>query len=316
VLRTSLLSLGMMLTQAAQAEQPPLLLTGEVYSRQAQEIIVPLTTNWRARISHMVPEGQYVKAGDVVVEFDGTEAARAMEQQAEKARTDQARTERDVARLQKELVQAQYGLKRAEISLDLANMKAEIPESLLGAIEYADNQLAKEEAIKAAEDARKELADKQKSLADRLQEAQLDDQKNTLQEDWWTEMLDSFTVTAIQDGYVIYGNHPWTRAKYQEGDTVRTSFRIAQVANTRDLAIKVWINSVDRPRVKPGEKVRVVLDALPEKEFQGEIETVFDSGSKRQEWGDAVYFEGIVVFRGDQPDGLLPGMSVLVEETS
>ena len=53
------------------------MLTGEVFSLRAQEIIVPLTTNWQARISQMVPEGSLVRAGEVVVEFDGTEAARA-----------------------------------------------------------------------------------------------------------------------------------------------------------------------------------------------------------------------------------------------
>ena len=59
------------------------LLTGEVYSRKAQDIIVPLTTNWKATISMMVEEGQLVQAGDVVVEFDGSEASRQLEQQRE-----------------------------------------------------------------------------------------------------------------------------------------------------------------------------------------------------------------------------------------
>jgi multidrug resistance efflux pump len=304
------------LAGTAHAEGLPLLLTGEVYSRQAQEIIVPLTSNWQARISRMVPEGAYVETGDVVVEFDGTEAARAMEQQRETTRTETARTERDLARLEKELIQAQYQLRLAEVTLQLANMKAEVPETLIGAIEYSENQLAKEEAIKSIDDARKQLADKSQSLADRTRQAELDAQKNELQEQWWTEMLESFSVLARQPGFVIYDNHPWTRAKYQEGDTVRTSFKIAQVANTQDLAVKVWINSVDRPRISAGEPVRVVLDAIPELEISGVIESMVDSGSKRQEWGDTVYYEGVVVFRGAQPRGLLPGMSVLVEAGS
>jgi HlyD family secretion protein len=300
----------------AQAAPAPMLLTGEVYSREAQEIIVPLTNNWQARISRMVPEGSYVEAGDVVVEFDGTEAALAMEQQRETTRTELARTERDLAQLEKALAQAQQQQRQAAVMLELSSMKAEIPETLIGAIEHAENQLAKEEAIKAVEDAHKQVADQRQSLADRIRQAELDAKKNELQAQWWSEMLESFMVTARQAGYVIYGNHPWTRAKYQEGDNVRTSFKIAQVANTRNLAIKVWINSVDRPRIQAGETVRIVLDALPDMEVSGVIETVLDSGSKRQEWGEGVYFEGIVTFSGAQPRGLLPGMSVLVEVES
>ena len=161
--RISLVLLTLLMHSKAWPDELPLLLTGEVFSRQAQEIIVPPTTNWQARISQMVPEGSQVRAGDVVVEFDGTEAARAMEQQEETIRTEQARTERDVARLEKERAQAEYQLQQAEIDLKLASMKAEVPETLIGAIEFADNQLAKEEAGKAVEDAEKQLVDKAKN---------------------------------------------------------------------------------------------------------------------------------------------------------
>lgn len=308
---------GLLLSVAvAASEQPPILLTGEVFSRQAQEIVVPLTTSWRAQISRLAPEGSFVEPGEVVVEFDGTEAARAIEQHRETVRTEQARTERDLARLDKELAQAQFQLQQAEVALELANLKAEIPEQLIGAIEYSENQLAREEAVNALEDARKKLEDRRKSLGERQRQAELDARKNELQAAWWSEMLESFTVNAAQPGYVIYGNHPWSGAKIQEGDTVRTSFRVAQVADTRDLAIRVWINAIDRPRVAPGEAVTVMLDAIPETEIAGTIEAISDSGSKRQEWGEAIYFEGEIRFDAARPEGLLPGMSALVEVRS
>ena len=53
---TSLILLCCGLTSAGWVSASPLLLTGEVFSREAQDVIVPLTTNWQARISHMVPE--------------------------------------------------------------------------------------------------------------------------------------------------------------------------------------------------------------------------------------------------------------------
>ena len=80
------------------------MLTGEVYSRQAQDIIVPLTSNWRATISMMVEEGQQVQPGDLVVEFDGSEASRQLEQQREAMLAETAKTERELARLDKEPV--------------------------------------------------------------------------------------------------------------------------------------------------------------------------------------------------------------------
>lgn len=295
------------------AEPPPPLITGEVFSRQAQQIIVPAVNNSQTLISSLVPEGSFVETGMLVVEFDGTEAARQLEQQREITRTEQARTDRDLARLAKELEQARYRLKQAEVDLELATLKAEIPQGVIGAIEFAENQLAFEEATNALEDARRQFDNSQKSLRDRQQQDELDRTRIALQETWWAEVLESMSVYAEQSGYVIYGSHPWTRAKFQEGDNVRTSFQVAQIADTSDLAVKIWINGVDRPRIAEGDRVVVRFDALAERSWTGRIETISASGSKRQEWGEANYFEGVAVLDEGGDGALLPGMSALVE---
>jgi len=297
----------------ASAEDQDLLFTGEVFSQRAQEIFVPLTNNWQARISMMLLEGTRVQTGDVVVEYDGSEVARQLEQQLEAQRTNQAKTERDIAKLEKELVGAQFQLKQARITLELTTLKADIPEGLIGGLEFADNKLAKEKAIKAVEDASQQLKDKQKSISDRVQQAELDTQKAKNQIELWNQMLSSFTVFAAQPGFIIYGKHPWNRTKFQEGDTVRTSFRVAQIADTSELAIKVWINSIDRPRVEAGARVSILLDALPQLELKGHLDSISDSGARRMERGGALYYEGVVLFESEQLPDLLPGMSALVE---
>ena len=119
------------------------LLTGEVYSLKAQDIIVPLTTNWKASISMMVEEGRQVQPGDVVVEFDGSKAALELEQQREAARAQDAITERDLAKLEKEFVQASYAVQLAEVELDLAEMRAGIPRDLIGALDTLENAIKK-----------------------------------------------------------------------------------------------------------------------------------------------------------------------------
>jgi hypothetical protein len=62
--------------------------------------------------------------------------------------------------------------------------------------------------------------------------------------------------------------------------------------------------------------VKIKLDALPGLQLEGRLDSISDSGSKRSEWGAALYYEGVVLFESrDLPD-LLPGMSVLVEPQS
>ncbi len=309
----TLLAVFLLAPMASPAQDQGMLFTGEVFSQRAQEIFVPLTTNWQARISMMLPEGTQVKAGDVAVEFDGSEVTRQLEQQLEAQRTDQARTERDIAKLEKELIAADFQFKQARVALDLATLKADLPEGLIGGLEFADNMLAKEMAIKSVEDAGQQLKDKRKSIADRSRQAELDKRKSENQVALWNQMLTSFTVHAAQPGFIIYGKHPWNRNKFQEGDTVRTSFRVAQIADTSELAIRVWINSIDRPRVVAGTSVSIMMDALPELELEGRLDSISVSGARRMEWGGALYYEAVVLFESEHLPDLLPGMSVLVE---
>jgi len=295
------------------AQNNDMLFTGEVFSQRAQEIVVPLTNNWQARISMMLPEGTRVQTGDVVVEFDGAEVARQLQQQLETQRTEQAKTERDIAKIEKEMVEAEFRHKQALVSLELATLKADLPEGLIGGIEYAENILEKEKAVKAVENTEEQHKDKQQSALERDKQAGLDKQKGASQHELWSQMLESFVIRATQPGFIIYGKHPWNRTKFQEGDSVQTSFRVAQIADTSELAIRVWINSIDRPRVSVPTAVNIRFDALPGRDLEGRLEAISDSGSKRPEWGKALYYEGVVLFDSAQVPQLLPGMSVLVE---
>ncbi len=207
----------------------------------------------------------------MVVQFDGADAYLQLEQRRETTRAEVAKTERDLARLEKEHLQSGYAVTQSRLELELAILKADVPEGLIGSLEYAEIQLEREKAITALKDAQARLADKTQSLAERRRQAELDEKKGRLVETWWQEMLDSFAVRAQQDGYVIHASHPWTGSKYQEGDTVQTSFKVAQIADTSDLAIRVWINSVDRPHIEAGQAVRIILDALPSVALSGRL---------------------------------------------
>jgi len=308
------LLIGLVLTPLmALSQDQDLLFTGEVFSQKAQEIIVPLTNNWQANISMMLPEGTQVLKGDVIVEFDGSEVVRQLEQQQEAQRTEQAKTERDIAKLEKELIEAEFRLKQARVALELASLKADLPEGLIGGLEYSENLLIKERSEKSVEDAVEQLKDKKENTIERRRQAELDQQKAENQIRLWNQMLASFTIRADQSGSMIYGKHPWMRTKFQEGDNVRTSFKVAQIADTTELAIRVWVNSIDRPRIEAGTKVDISLDALPKLKLVGHLEGISESGARRMEWGGALYFEAVVLFDSVQSDSILPGMSALVE---
>jgi membrane fusion protein (multidrug efflux system) len=303
--------LGLCLSSDLVARDYSPLLYGEVFSRTAQKIFVPHSKQHNLNISTLVAEGQEVQVGDVVVQFDGTEFQRQLEQHLEKRRSQEALTDRDLAKLAKELTQARFAVAQAQVAMELAAMKAEIPKGLIGTLEYADNQLSNEKAIKTLENAQKQLAEKVQNLDARQQQGELDRRKADITEAWWQEMLKRMTVLAKQRGFVIHGKHPWTKVKFQEGDSARTNFMVAEVADTSDLVIRVWVNDADRPHIEAGVPVTITLDALPKETLPGRLETISDGAG--DEWGKSIYFLGTVGFDAGRIPGLLPGMSALVE---
>ena len=208
--------LCLMMPLSSSAQEQDLLFTGRVFSQQAQDLFVPLTNNWQARISMMLPEGSKVEVGDVAVEFDGSDVARELESQIEAQRTEQAKTERDIAKLEKELIEAEFQLKQSRVALELATLKADLPDGLIGGLEFAENLLNKEKAIKSVEDAEEQLKDKQSKTIERHRQASLDQQKADNQSKLWKQMLASFSVRARQAGFIIHGNHPRTRTKFKK----------------------------------------------------------------------------------------------------
>lgn len=304
---------SLVIALGTEAREYPALLTGEVFSRTAQDIFVPHVSTWRASISLMAPEGEQVQIGDLVVSFDGTSTLNELEQHKEQQRAQQAVADRDLARQDKELTQARFLVEQSKVALELSSLKAEIPKGLIGAIEYAENQLARQQDARQLEDAIKQLEEKQHGLDNMQQQVKLDQQKAELKEAWLTETLQRLSVKATQPGYVIHSNHPWTRAKFQEGDTVRTSFKVAEVADTSDLAIRVWVNAVDRPNLQGDAQAIIYFDAMPDTPITGRLVNISGSATKRPDWGNAAYYEGTVSFNIEQAPGLLPGMSALVE---
>ena len=65
--------------------------------------------------------------------------------------------------------------------------------------------------------------------------------------------------------------------------------------------------------MKAGIGVSIILDALPHLQLEGRLDSISDSGARRSEWGEGLYYEGVVSFESEQESGLLPGMSALVE---
>src|SRR5690606_422816 len=102
--------------------------------------------------------------------------------------------------------------------------------------------------------------------------------------------------------------------QYPFGGTVKTGSRVSQWSpiiatfpDMNNLVTKTFINEIDISLIKKGQKVKVGIDAFPEKELEGEVVSVANMGQLMPN-SDAKVFEIKIKVNGSDPE-LKPAMT-------
>ncbi len=293
--------------------QEILLVTGQVESRQAQDVMMPVTTNFQGKISELADEGSWVEPGDMVVRFDGTDVDSRITSAEEDLLLFMASTKRDLIRLEIDLRQAELNEEKARVEQAIAEMLGAVPLDLIGELEYRERQLRLARAENAQKESGEQLTDARQKLTEKQTELELGTERKTQRLNKWRTMLESYTINADQAGYVIHSMHPWNGSKLQEGDQTNSGMQVASVAQNEEMEIVAWVNAVDIPHLVDDQPVTISFDAIDELELNGRISDIELAGDVKPEWGNGLYYRIVVAMpQGNAPE-LLSGMSVLLE---
>ncbi|MCF6262683.1 MAG: HlyD family efflux transporter periplasmic adaptor subunit [Xanthomonadales bacterium] len=302
------------LSSSLLAADDTILISGEIAADQSQKIIAPMSANWNLRLDWMAEEGSWLNQGDIAVRFDNSANDNQIIQTEERRQRTRSEGARTSARLEKEEQLARFDAEIAKIREQLASNEARIQADFIGELNYADNQLALTRAQQAREKAEADAVDRLQKLKEARLKTSLDQSMAENDKLWFQKLTDGNLIKAEMDGFILYKRHPWNRSKFRAGDNVQTSFYVAEIVDTRNMYVRLFINAVDRAHLELESPVKIYLDAHPDKEFSGKITEMLAQGESRKEWGKGLYMQGRVVFDSDQdlPE-LMPGMSVLVE---
>jgi len=264
-------------------------------------------------ITRLVAGGSRVKTGDVLVEFDPQEQARAafdrraeyldLEEQIRKKIADQA-----AARASEEstLEQAANDVARATLETE--------KNPLLAAIDAEKNTLALEQArarlaqLEAASPLKQRAAAADRRILeirrDRARQAMLHAEQNT----------SLMTIRAPFDGLAVLKStfKGSQMAEVQEGDQVRPSVPLVDVVDSTAMRVRARVNQADCAMVTPGQAARVLLDAYPDLGFAGRIEMVSPLGVPSSLTPKVREFVEIVSISGHHAR-LMPDLSAAVD---
>ncbi|MCD9028016.1 HlyD family efflux transporter periplasmic adaptor subunit [Luteimonas sp. BDR2-5] len=297
---------------AAAAPASAVVLTGEVRVVDAQQLITPQSNMSPVTIRYFVPEGQAVKAGDVVLRIDpGQSATQIPELEAQIEQTE-ARIAKELAELEVKAVEAELAVVDIEAELAAAKLDASIPAALIPALDHDRHQGELDRATRETTLKQRELASAREAVQRRREDGRLEVEKLVVQRDYHAALVRTAEVRADRDGIVIHGfNNNWIGGRIDEGATTMPGSKAGEVVSGGAMQVRAWALEPDRRGLRTGQAVQLSFDALPGRRVDGTIRAIAGAPESRSEWGTGRYFTIDIDFDGKDL-ALLPGMSVRV----
>lgn len=266
------------------------------------------------QIIKLVKSGTRVKKGEVVVEFDTSILQRTLDQRKAELRQAEAEIEKILAQghmaeeqNKTEALQVNYNIERAKLETSkqeiISRVEGEKNKLLLVNTEQKANELLeKTKSIKIGNNA--DVEARKQQLAKKLY-----DYKEA------EGNISMMVLRAPCDGMVTllsnyhaeyYGS---AAPDWKVGDRAYSSASMAEIPDLSSLRMFSRIDETDRGKISVGNKVKVKIDALPDKEFIGQVAEVSLLAKPDYSIYPLVKYFNVTIQLNEIDSRLRPGMS-------
>lgn len=254
---------------------------GRLEGGNSEMLTAPTSGVSELHITLLRKEGEPVKAGDVIAEFDKTE----QDYKLREAQADLAEAEAHLKQAQAESEAQQeedrYALLKAQADLKQAELDVR-KNRLLSTIAARQNELALESARDQLSELQNDLANRKATNAAGIAIQEAARSKAQVQAATARKNIENMTLRAKNSGYVAIMQNTNTNGFiwgqmlpiFQIGDSVRPGMAVAQIPDMHDWEVSAIIGELDRGHLAVGQKVNIAVVALPERKLSGELKEV------------------------------------------
>ncbi len=287
--------------------------SGELEAQNSEKITVPDNLKdrdiriYEIKITDLVEEGTVVDSGDYVATLDQKAIEEVLKTSQEEL--EQAYNQFEDAKMDSNLTLSNYRDQIINAKEDVEEKQIILDESVYespAVIRKAEMDFDKAKRKLEQEINGYDLKKRQaiaKVERQKLNLGRLQNRVNKL-----NEAYNSLIISAPKAGMVIYGRDR-TGGKIKVGSTVSTYFMpvIATLPDLSSMLSVTYVNEIDISKVKKEQPVKLGIDALPNRELEGEVVSVANIGSPMPK-SDAKVFEVKIRVFGDVND-LKPAMT-------
>lgn len=297
---------------ATNAPAGTLRIDGEVYARETVALMPPSIDDlWQFNVTQLAPDGAPVRKGEPVLGFDSSELMkRLMEKQSV---LKEKQTQLDKLQLELDERERNEALATAEsVSLrEKAARKTQLPEALIPGVEYrkllVDRQ--RTERRMALVQRREQLAAGQRVQERRLiasEVAQLQAEVDEIE-----RSLGALSIIAPRDGLMMHKSN-FSGEKFDVGSQVWRGQSVAEIPDTRTLAVRAELPERDLLRVAVGMPVRVVIEGGAGSALRGQV-TRIGRAVRSKSRAQPIPILDVEIALSDRDAKLRPGQPVSVE---
>lgn len=273
-------------------------ITGELQAERSQRIMGPSELNnpnlriGNIRIQDLVPEGTLVDSGDYVALLDRSESdmyLKDMEDALERAEVQYIRTQLDttisLSNLRDDLINQRYAVEERKLILEQSMFEPP------ATIRQAEISLDRTE--RSLEQAQQNYKLRIQQAQENMNEAAINLARQKRRHQDLLNVLEKFTIYAPQSGMVIY-HREWNGSRRIVGSSINPrDLTVATLPDLSSMMSRTYVNEIDVSKVKPGQEVRIGVDAFPERQYAGRIMQVANVGEQMPNT-DAKVFEVLI----------------------
>jgi HlyD family secretion protein len=251
---------------------------GEVRSVRSEILTAPQVPD--PRIVRLAESGKPIKKGEVVVEFDAAQQEQTYLEKNTSVRT--ADSEIVQTKASHRIVTEQDGMNKmtAEYNLERSKLdasKAEVVSQIEGAKSRIDVGISEGELGQVKTVVGAHTTTQQADL-DRLQQKK---DKVVRDADRAKGYLSKMILVAPNDGVVnllpnfrAQGSFGSSPPPFKEGDRAWTGAAIAEIPDLSNMRIDLKLEEVDRGKIQLGQKMKVRVDAISDRELNAELDWI------------------------------------------
>jgi HlyD family secretion protein len=296
-----------------QSDEKVISAPAELVSLQNISISAPsIQRMWQYKIEYIARENTLVKAGDILLKFDGQKLRTEMVTRRSNFSAAVKEAEQKKLENEEKLEEFKLDLAEAKKNMDIAKRKVEITDVSRSKIERRKQQSEfgittelHKQAIQRVDQHKISM-----QINEQVQQAKISKAKSEV--DVLTTSMKRLQIKAPKEGMVVLIPNG-DNEKPAVGDTVYRGRRIMSLPALDKIAVKVEFDESYTANIVLGDDVRITLDAFPERPFTGKITQLGKSYRSKSTNNQKKVFDAWITLNELELSIMRPGMKATVD---